>query len=249
MRNYTLLLLLNLTCLASFSQFNVNYDFTRPLGEQGRNISTAHGINFGFEHRLKKSPFLLGGELGFNYYGLKTVEQELPFHNGYVTKTDVHYATSFTTYAINLKLQPETKKHVKPYGIIRTGLLNYHSNMTIDDPEDPMGCKALEKKVLVKDYTWMASAGGGTSLDWKFFNPKSGSSLQLDFGVLYTVGGNADYLKMKKTSDGVDPKGKLYYAEFEHIPTGEVHDHAIGRVYNTMTSLLTIRAGIRFMLD
>ena len=249
MRKYTLLLLLNLTCLASFSQFSINYDFTLPLGEQGRNINSAHGINFGFESRLKQSPFLLGGELGFNYYGLKTVEQELPFHNGYVTKTDVHYATSFTTFAINLKLQPETKKLVKPYGIVRTGLLNYHSNMTIDDPEDPLGCKALEKKVLVKDYPWMASAGGGSSFDWKFFNPKSGSSLQLDFVVLYTMGGSADYLKMKKTSDGVDPKGKLYYVDFQHIPTGEVHDHPIGRVYNTMTSMLTIRAGLRFLLD
>jgi hypothetical protein len=249
MRNSTLLLLLTLTCLASFSQFSVNYDFTRPLGEQGRNISSAHGISFGFEHRLKNSPLLVGAELGMNYYGLKTVEQELPFHNGYVTKTDVHYATSFTTYAISLKLQPETKKHVKPYGIFRTGMLNYHSNMTIDDPDDPLGCEALEKKVLVKDYTWMASAGGGTALDWQVFNPKSRSRLQVDLGVLYTLGGNADYLKMQKTSDGVDPKGKLYYVEFQHIPTGEVHDHAIGKVYNTMTSFLTIRAGIRFLLD
>jgi len=249
MRKSTLLLLLNLTYLASFSQFAMNYDFTLPLGEQGQNISTAHGFSFGYEHRLKGSPFLLGGELGLNYYGLKTVEQELPFHNGYVTKTDVHYATSYNTFTINLKLQPETKKHVKPYGIVRTGLLNYHSNMTIDDPDDPMGCKALEKKVLVKDYTWMASAGGGTTLDWQFFNPKSNSRLQVDLGVLYTLGGNADYLKMKKTGDGVDPKGDLYYVEFQHIPTGEVHDHAIGRVYNTITSMLTIRAGIRFQID
>ena len=249
MRNYTLLLLLNLTCLASFSQFSVYYDFTRPLGEQGSHISTAHGINFGYEHRLKKSPFLVGGELGFNFYGLKTIEQELPFHNGYVTKTDVHYATSFTTYAVNLKLQPETKKLVKPYGLIRTGVLNYHSNMTVDDPEDPLGCKALEKKVLVRDYTWMASAGGGTSLDWKVFNPKSSSTFQLDFGILYTIGGTADYLKMSKTSDGADPKGQLYYVQFEHIPTGEVHEHAIGRVYNSVTNMLTIRLGIKLVFD
>jgi hypothetical protein len=249
MRNSTLLLLLNLTCLASYGQFSVYYDFTRPLGEQGQNISTAHGLNFGYEHRLKQSPFLVGGEIGLNYYGLKTVEQELPFHNGYVTKTDVHYATSFTTFAVNLKFQPETKKYVKPYGLIRAGLMNYHSNMTVDDPEDPLGCTALEKKVLVKDNTWMASAGAGTSLDWKVFNPKTSSRLQLDFAVLYTVGGTADYLKMSKPSDGVDPKGRLYYVEFEHIPTGEVHEHAIGRVYNSMTNMLTVRLGIRFLLD
>jgi hypothetical protein len=249
MRKSTLLLLLNLTCLASFSQFSINYDFTRPLGEQGRNISSAHGFSMGYDHRLKHSPFLVGAEFGLNYYGLKTVEQELQFHNGYITKTDVHYATSFTTFAINLKLQPETKKHVKPYGVFRTGVLNYHSNMTIDDPDDPLGCRALEKKVLVQDYTWMASAGGGTTLDWQVFNPKSASRVQVDLGILYTLGGNAEYLKMQKTTDGVDPKGRLYYVDFQHIPTGEVHDHAIGKVYNTMTSLLTIRAGLRFQID
>jgi hypothetical protein len=249
MRKNLLLLLLSLTCLAGFGQFNVYYDFSRPLGEQGQHISAAHGINFGFEGRLKKSPFLLGAEVGMNYYGLKTIEQELPAHNGYITKTNVHYATSFNTYAVNLKLLPQTQKNVKPYGLIRTGLLQYHSNMTIDDPNDPLGCTPLEKKVLVKDMTWMASAGGGASLDWKLFNPKSSSLIQLDFAILYTMGGTADYLKMMKTTDGVDPKGKLYYVQFENVASGEIHDHALGKVYSSVTSLLTIRAGVRFIFD
>jgi hypothetical protein len=121
--------------------------------------------------------------------------------------------------------------------------------MTIDDPDDPLGCKPLDKKVLLKDMTWMASAGAGTSLSWKVFNPKSSSLIQLDFAVLYTMGGNADYLKMIKDPDGADPKGKLYYVQFENLASGEVHDHALGRVYNSITNLLTIRAGVRFIFD
>jgi hypothetical protein len=73
--------------------------------------------------------------------------------------------------------------------------------------------------------------------------------VQLDFAILYTVGGYADYLKMSKDADVVDPKGRIYYAEFEHIQTGEIHEHAIGKIYNSLTTLLTIRAGIRLMLD
>jgi len=249
MRKY-LLLLLNLTCLACFGQFNVYYDFSKPLGEQGQHISAAHGINFGFEGRLKNSPFLVGAELGLNYYGLNTIQQDLQFHNDtHVTKTDVFYATSFNTYALDLKLQPETEKKVKPYGLIRAGVLYYHSNMTIEDPNDPLGCKPLEKKALLKDYTWMASGGAGASLKWQIFNPKSSTKLQVDFAVLYTVGGPADYLKMIKDPEGVDPKGKLYYVDFENNATGEVHDHALGRVYTSYTSLLTIRAGVRFFFD
>ena len=248
MRKY-LLVLLNLTSLAGVGQLNIVYDFSRPLGEQGEHIKAAHGLTVGFDHRLKKSPFLVGAEVGLNIYGLKTVEQDLPFHNGYVTKTNIHYTTSFTTYAASLKLQPQSNKNVKPYGIIRTGVLHYHSNMTIDDPNDPYGCKPLEKEVLVKDFTWMASAGAGTSMDWQFFNPKSASMLQIDFAILYTMGGTANYLKMSKASDAVDPKGKLYYAKFEQVSTGEVHEHPVGKIYNSITSLLTIRAGIRLMLD
>ena len=133
----------------------------------------------------------------------------------------MHYATSFTTYALELKLQPETEKNVKTYGLIRTGVLHYHSNMTIDDPNDPLGCKPLDKKVLVKDFTWMVSGGVGSALKWQV-------------------------LKMIKDPTGVDPKGKLYYVEFENNASGEVHDHALGRVYNSYTSLLTIRSGVRF---
>lgn len=247
MRKY-LLLLLNLTCLACFGQFNMYYDFSRPLGEEGQHISAAHGITFAFEGRLKNhSPFLIGAEVGLNYYGLNTITEDLQFHNDtHITKTDVHYATSFTTYALELKLQPETEKNVKTYGLIRTGVLHYHSNMTIDDPNDPLGCKPLDKKVLVKDFTWMVSGGVGSALKWQVFNPKSSTRLQLDFALLYTLGGPADYLKMIKDPTGVDPKGKLYYVEFENNASGEVHDHALGRVYNSYTSLLTIRSGVRF---
>ena len=244
-----LIVMLSLS-LNSFSQLNMQYNFIRPVGEQGDNISSMHGLVLSFDVKIKNSPFYVTPELGLNVYGLKTLEQELPFHNGYVTKTDVNYTTSMNTYAIGLKFQPPTTHSFQPFLAIRAGAIHYHSNMTIEDPEDPMGCRALEKRALVKDLTWMASGGAGFRLDGKAFSGKE-SRVAIDFGAFYTHGGEARYLKMSKGHDHTavsSPKADMYTVKFEHIPSGEVHEHAIGTVYNTATQLLEFRLGVHLKL-
>ena len=234
--------------LQAFSQLNMQYNFTRPVGEQGGNINSMHGLGLSYEIKIKNSPFYVVPEVVLNLYGLKTLEQELPFDNGYVTRTDVNYTTSMNTYAIGLKFQPPTKNNLQPFLAIRAGALHYHSNMTIEDPEDPMGCRALEKRALVKDITWMASGGAGFRLDGKAFSGKD-SRLALDFGAFYTYGGQAQYLKMTKGHDhGADPEADAYAVKFQHVPSGEVHEHAIGTVYNTVSQLLEFRLGIHIKL-
>ena len=131
---------------------------------------------------------------------------------------------------------------------LRAGALHYHSNMTIEDPEDPLGCKALEKKVLLKDLTWLASGGLGFRLDGKAFSGNT-SKVSLDFGVFYTHGGNVEYLKMNNSHDhGPDAKASTYYVKFQHIPSGEVHEHALGKVYQTPAQMLEFRLGIQVKL-
>jgi hypothetical protein len=208
-----------------------------------------HGFVMSYDFKLKKSPFYIAPELGLNVYGLKTLEQELPFSNGYVTKTDVNYTTSVNSYAAVLRFQPQTGKNFQPFMALRTGVLHYHSNMTIEDPDDPMGCKALEKKVLVKDFTWMVSGGVGFRLDGKAFSGRD-SKVALDFGAFYTRGGEAEYLKMSKEHDHTaDPKAEQYYVKFQHIPSGEVHEHAIGTIYRTASQMLEFRLGVQVKLN
>lgn len=236
--------------LGAVSQLNMQYNFTRPVGEQGTHISAMHGLVLSYDFKLKNSPFFLAPEFGVNTYGMKTMEQELPFNNGYITRTDVNYTTSVNTYAAVLRFQPATSKNFKPFLAIRGGMLHYHSNMTIEDPEDPMGCRALEKKVLMKDLTWMASGGIGFRLDGKAFSGRE-SKVALDFGAFYTHGGEAEYLKMSKDHDHStpDPKTRIYYARFQHIPSGEIHEHALGTVHRTATQLLEFRLGIQIKLN
>jgi hypothetical protein len=242
-------LLMVLFCTSAFSQFNIQYNFARPVGEQGKHITQMHGAVISFDVKLKNAPFYVSPEIGLNIYGLKTLEQELPFDNGYVTKTNVNYNTSMNTYGVALRFQPSTGKNFQPFLAVRTGVLHYYSNMTIEDPEDPLGCRALEKKVLVKDLTWMASGGAGFRLDGKAFSGKE-SRIMLDFGAFYTYGGEAEYLKMSNSHDhSADPKSQDYYVKFEHIPSGDVHEHALGRIYRTATQLLEFRLGVQFKLD
>lgn len=250
MRKCLLLVVLLLACTYTFAQLNLQYNFTRPTGAQGEYIKTMHGLAVSYDFRIKGSAFSIGPELGVNIYGLKTLQQELPFDNGYITRTDVNYTTSMNTYAAVLKFQPATGKNLQPYMALKAGALHYHSNMTIEDPEDPLGCEALERKALVKDITWMASAGAGFRLDGKAFSGKE-SMLALDFGVFYTRGGEAEYLKM--TSDhnhaAMDPKSRMYYVRFQHLPTGDIHEHAIGTIYKTTSQMLEFRLGVQVKLD
>jgi hypothetical protein len=236
--------------ISGIAQLNLQYNFTRPVGEEGQNISQMHGFVISYDFKLKNSPFYIAPEIALNVYGLKTLEQDLPFSNGYVTRTDVNYTTSMNTYAAVLRFQPPTTKNFQPFLALRAGAVHYHSNMTIEDPEDPMGCRALEKKVLVKDLTWMASGGAGFRLDGKAFSGKE-SKVAIDFGMFYTHGGEAEYLKMSSSHDhnASDAKSKLYYVDFQHIPSGEVHEHAIGKVYRTATQLLEFRLGIQVKLN
>ncbi|HEY0677346.1 MAG TPA: hypothetical protein VGD17_03630 [Chitinophagaceae bacterium] len=242
--------LIMLLCgINGFSQLSIQYNFTRPVGDQGKHINQMHGIVLSYDFKLKDVPFYLVPEIGLNIYGLKTLEQDLPFSNGYVTRTDVNYTTSVNTYAAMLRFQPSTGRNFQPYAAIRTGFLVYYSKMTIEDPQDPLGCRALEKKALVKDFTWLASGGLGFRLDGKAFSGKE-SKVEIDFGAFYTHGGEADYLKMTNSQHhDPDPKSRMYYVRFEHIPSGEVHEHAIGTVYRTSTQLLEFRLGVRIKLN
>lgn len=242
--------------LLSFSfsaaaQINMQYNFSRPVGEQGQHISAAHGFVMSYDIKLKNSPFYFAPEVGFNVYGMKTIKQDLVFTNGYATQTDVHYTTSVNTYAAVLRFQPPTAKNFAPYLAIRGGAVHDHSNMTIEDPDDPLGCKALEKKVLVRDISWMASGGAGFRLDGKAFSGKE-SKVALDFGAFYTYGGTAEYLKMVKSEhdhSAMDPKSRMYYVQFQNIPTGEIHEHALGVIHETPTTMLEFRLGIQVKLN
>lgn len=242
--------LLSLSFSAS-AQFSMQYNFSRPVGEQGQHISAAHGFVIAYDIKLKNSPFFIAPEIGMNIYGMKTLKQDLVFTNGYTTQTDVHYTTSVNTYAAVLRFQPPTTKNFAPYLAIRGGAVHYHSNMSIEDPDDPLGCKALEKRVLVKDISWMASGGLGFRLDGKAFSGKE-SKVALDFGAFYTYGGQAEYLKMSKSQhehSGMDAKSRMYYVQFQNIPTGEIHEHALGIIHKTPTTMLEFRLGIQVKLD
>ena len=80
-------------------------------------------------------------------------------------------------------------------------MLHYHSNMTIEDPEDPMGCKPLEKKVLLKDATWMASAGAEVNVD---------TGLQLDFVARLRLGVAIPTVNRQE----LRARSSLFYATF-----------------------------------
>lgn len=243
MRKYLLLAAVAMFVSAAYSQFNLQYNFSLPRGEQGKHINQVHGLIIGFDIPLKNSPFSIGPELGFGMYGLKSVRMDLPFQNGYLTQAKVNYSTSLHSYAALVRFQPVKLKPINPYFAFRGGVIQYHSNMRIDDPEDPLGCRPLEERVLLNDATWTASAGAGMRI-----NLRSSRDLYLDFGGFYTIAGRAEYLKITDEHHASDPKARIYSVKFEHIPSGEVHEHAVGTIYNTVGRMIEFRLGVSYLL-
>ncbi len=239
MRKNLLFLAVATLSLSAYGQFNIQYNFSKPIQEQGEHIKQVHGLLFGYDIALKKSNFSIGPEIGFNMYGIKRMEKFLPFTNGYITKTYVHFTTSMNTYGAAFKFYPYEGKKARPYIALRGGALHYYSKMVIEDPEDPDGCEALEERVLLKDFTWFGSAGSGVKFHLKKHR------LDIDFGVFYTIAGEAEFLKMEHAHQPTNnPKAKPYTAQFRHIPTGEIHEHAIGTVYSTRGSMIDFKLGV-----
>lgn len=241
MRKYLLLLLAAGLSFAAIGQLNVQYSFTKPLLEQGENIGGIHSFVLGADFKLKKAPITIGPDFAFGLYGLKTEELPLAFTNGYITETNVNYTTSMNTYAVKVQYFPIKNQPVRPYIAARGGVLHYKSKMVIEDPEDPTGCKALEQDILLSDATWMASGGAGVKIRLK----KEVKGFDLDIGVHYTAAGEAEYLKIS-TDHVNDPKARPYYVKFEHLPTGEIHEHPIGKVYSTKANMIEVRVGLSF---
>ena len=55
-------------------------------------------------------------------------------------------------------------KKIMPYISGKAGYTSFFSNIFIEDPHDPDGCKALDKNNLIKDGTFSTGYGGGFNL-------------------------------------------------------------------------------------
>jgi hypothetical protein len=209
-------------------------DMHTALKEQKGKFKNAYGVTLGYEHPLGKSPFYALVDFSGSLYDYKEMEQELPGPNGHTTRQPVDYTSMVTLFTSGIGWAPLKDKRVSPYLALKGGYIKHRTVMNIYDANDPDGCRPEDRKNILRDFTAVAVASSGVKVQMA---PKTCIS-RLDIGMNYITGGTSKYLRMRKSSEPTATGAEPYLVKFEHIPTGEVHEHPLGDVYTTKTRQL-----------
>lgn len=208
-------------------------------GEQVGKFKNAYGLGVGLEMAVKKaSPLKLvvNGDAAVN--GMKSMPYEFEFRN-VLTKTEIEYTSSVIELTSGLRYVFNESKKLKPYAGLGMGLLRYNTGYAIQDPENPDGCHAIEAEKIQADNAFIGKMEGGLryASKWKM---GGGRNVLFDAGFSYKRGTSAEYMRLGKDHT---TEGAVYSVKFQSA-THEVHEHPIGKVYNTPVNQLAFHVGL-----
>lgn len=243
---------------SSFSQFSytIGYTLGVPKEQMATNIKAAHGLSTGLYFQLPGalSRVQAGMDIGYSTYASTRKKQTFNFDNGSSTETWVNYSSNIFQTNLVSKVMIIQDKKLMPYLSGKVGYTSFFSNIYIEDPHDQGGCKALDKKTLIKDGTFSAGYGGGIQLDWSLFSKRTEKGRRyIDISVNKISGSNIDYINTKKLVDAANPpvgtNGKPLNVKFINATTQEIHEHQIAEVYNSPLKLLEFKVNAVFCLN
>jgi hypothetical protein len=186
-----------LALLISFSpslqaqDFQLGIDFTAaiPKGEFKRNIdSNGYGIGSQFLVGIKKSPFLVGADLGFVTYGSDDFREQL---SPTIPEVRVRVNTTnniFMTHAL-LRAQYREGK-VRPYV---DGLVGLQYLFTRTSVSNDFNDEEFAADTNFSDATFSVGVGGGVQV--LLANTGGKRDILLDTKVRYLRGSRAEYLR------------------------------------------------------
>ena len=235
------------------------YSLALPQQEMASNIQPVHNLNGSFLYHLKGklSRVAVGGELGIGIYALITREQDLRFPDGSSINTDITYESNLFTGNLQTRISLFENARVNPYLIGKAGYANMFSDINIEDPDDPLGCRPLDRKNLMRDHSFFLAYGAGVQigLEPNCKKQKPGISF-INISVTRIAGGSLDYINTKhimdhshadpSTSPPQLPKSTPLNVRFVNASTQIMHEHQVAEVYNSPLRLLDIRVGVHF---
>ncbi|HLG41178.1 MAG TPA: hypothetical protein VI461_15965 [Chitinophagaceae bacterium] len=258
MRISTLLLLFAIYSFSAKSQswkVTGHYNLGLPRHDMEKNIQPDHGLQAGLMYQLpgKMKQLLVGIELGLGAYASKRIEQTFQFDNNTASVVPVNYNSNTFNANIQTRLNLLSDKNfIVPYISAKGGLYNFFSTIVVEDPDDPDGCHALERKNIMNDKTLYWSAGAGFQVDPALFNKrKEKGNVLIDISVNTVRGGSLNYVNTKHLIDAQtmnDPEGKPLQVHFVNASTQAIHEHTVAQVFTSPLRLLEIRAGVTVLL-
>jgi hypothetical protein len=247
------------TCISisAAAQYRIHFGYsaTFPQQEMAKNIKTLHSMNMGGSYQVPGvfDRLHAGLDLSWGMYANSRKEQTFTFSNGTSTKTFVNYSSNVLQVAATARMFFFKDAVVNPYVSGKTGYASFYSNIFIEDPDDPGGCKALDQKNLIKDGTFMAGYGGGLQIDMSLFAPNCFKRTHyIDISVGKTSGSNINYINTKKLIDASNPPvgtdGKPLTVKFINATTQQIHEHQVAEVYRTPLRMLEFKVRAVFAL-
>lgn len=243
--------------LPAFSQFKMNagYSLSAPQQQLGDNIKPLHSISGGISYQLpgSLSRVQAGVDFSLGTYATTSKKQTFNFGDGTSTKTWVHYSSNVVQASLNARVFILQNKKAMPYVSGKAGYTSFFSNINIEDPDDPGGCKALQKRTLIKDGTISAGYGGGVQLAWSLFGKKvKRENKYIDISINKVSGSNIDYINTKKLIDAANPptgtNAKPLNVQFINATTQQIHEHEVAEVYTTPLRMMECKISMVFLL-
>ncbi len=219
--------------------FITRANMNTSLGVQVGKFKNAYGMGIGIELTVKKASSL---KIVMNVDGgtndVKSMPYEFEFNN-VLTKTTIEYNSNILELTSGLRYIFNENRKLKPYAGLSIGMFSYSTNYVIEDPEDSDGCHALESENIQTDKSFIGKIEGGLRFASKW-KPNAGRSILFDIGFSYRKGTKADYIRLNTDDNEEDID---YSVKFQSA-TNEVHEHAIGKIYNTAVNQLGIHFGL-----
>ena len=226
--------------LAQLNEFAAGFQFSMPQGAMKNGWSTGYGLNMGYYRHLANVKGLsIGADFGYGTYAMDTQPQEYRFRDGTITNTEVNLSSSLGYAAMATRYEPLLSKMFSPFVELQGGYFGMNSNLYIEDPTDPFGCRALENRTLVKSGTAFWSPGAGLKI--QLSKCKLGDIHSIEIRARYIMGGELEYANMNRiyhhqdqNSNGQEEmaKGeKPLVVTFINVTTNELHEHSVAELY------------------
>ena len=253
-----------LICLNGSAQFKLApvYSMSVPQGEMNDNIGLLHSINLSGQYTIPGTSgrLVVGAETGIGMYATVVKQQDLRFPDGSGINTAVTYSSNVFNGGLFTRVNVLKDKLWSPYASLKGGYAQFFSNVTVEDPDDPSECRALERKNIIKDHSFFVGYGGGVQIDIKAFsrNEEEGKYI-IDISVNKIRGGSLNYINTKniQSHTHTDPnsppppsggKSEPLNIHFININTQTIHEHQVAELYNSPLRMLDIRIGLLFTL-
>jgi hypothetical protein len=248
-----------ITCLFYFNassqvlKFTTDYSLGFPQQQMAHNIQAIHSIHIGGLYQLpgRLEKLSIGLELGAGIYAYKKIDQTFNFDANTSTVVPVNYSSNVGNFSLQSKYQllDEKRAMIVPYVSARAGLYSFFSDLTIEDPDDPLGCHPLDKKKLINDKTLYWGAGAGFQINPSVFTKKhkKDGSVMIDISINTINGDKLDYINTKHLKDDQDMSqmdGKPLLMKFINVSTQDIHEHTVAQVYTSALRILEIRGGV-----